>query len=29
VIPAARLRVARTPEELRTWGEVAAAFLNE
>jgi pimeloyl-ACP methyl ester carboxylesterase len=29
VIPAARLHVARTPEELRTWGEVAVAFLNE
>jgi 3-oxoadipate enol-lactonase len=29
LIPSARLHVARTPEELRTWGEVAAAFLDE
>ena len=28
-LPAARLHVADTPEQLRTWGDVAAAFLDE
>jgi hypothetical protein len=29
ILPAARLQVARTPEELQRWGEIAVAFLNE
>ena len=29
ILPAARLEVARTPEELRQWGELAVAFLND
>jgi 3-oxoadipate enol-lactonase len=29
ILPAARLQVARTPEELQKWGEIAVAFLNE
>ena len=28
-LPAVRLHVADTPEQLQTWGEVAAAFLDE
>jgi 3-oxoadipate enol-lactonase len=28
-LPAARLHIADTPEQLQTWGELAAAFLNE
>ncbi|HEY0340102.1 MAG TPA: hypothetical protein VGC34_04795, partial [Steroidobacteraceae bacterium] len=28
-LPDARLYVADTPEQLRTWGDVAAAFLND
>jgi pimeloyl-ACP methyl ester carboxylesterase len=29
ILPAARLLVARTPEELQGWGEIAVGFLNE
>jgi 3-oxoadipate enol-lactonase len=29
ILPAARLHVARTPEELRGWGEITVAFLTE
>ena len=29
ILPAARLHVADTPEQLRTWGDLAAAFLDE
>ena len=29
ILPAARLYVADTPEQLQTWGELAAAFLDE
>jgi 3-oxoadipate enol-lactonase len=29
ILPSARLHVARTPEELRQWGEITTTFLNE
>jgi 3-oxoadipate enol-lactonase len=29
ILPAARLHIADTPEQLQTWGELAAAFLDE
>ena len=29
ILPDARLHVARTPEELQRWGEIAVEFLDE